>query len=617
MNKVISAILIFSIFLVNGAFAKATYAESATILIPSNFTFNTNLTLGSTKTPDVSYLQRFLNYDARTRLTDLDPCIATPLINTFDYRTQDAIKRFQTLYKNETLAPAGLTISTGNLGYFTRNKINQLLKTPAYAQIIGAPTQTSTNSLQNTNFSSDPAVNKYYNNLVSALSGNTTIFPAKSATTSGSLSTDPAISSYFNYLNNVITATSGQNIIQPNSNTSTTTIRNNTGTTSATAIINSFTNSNDPTVANYFSNINKTLATTTIAQTNTVGINPNLQVKTNDQTINNYYAEAIKAIQASQSIQNQANTNQTGTNTQNNQNQTIVKPIILSYLPTSISNCQTEITIIGRNFHPTDNYLISQAGYLKASSSPYLGTIATSTPQTDLRYITFNIRQLSDYNAIQSLYAGTTQTLSINIQNGITGATSDSIAKITYLFPGIRSTVPVPNIDQSGLPYEIFTSKPENFSSSNGTPSNTRNQNNSQNNSNNSNALVAVGATAAILGALALANNSSGGTTGSVSTGVNLTSATQNFGGKITATYTCNCSGNQLVVVKDARGPIKQVILQPGVSRIYQYYNVRAGVNTLGTYVVGGQCLVYVTVGCSTFGAPIGTITQIGTSLGI
>lgn len=441
MRKVISVLIIASIFLVNGVQVRIAFAEPTTILIPSNFTFNTNMSLGTTRAPDISYLKRFLNYDARTRLAETDPCIATPFSNYFDMRTRDAVIKFQNIYRSETLTPAGLTSGSGFVGIYTRSKINKLLRTAEYAQIIG-----------------------------------------------------PAI---------------------------TTTITSATTSTGA-------------------------------------------------------------------------------------------RPVISSVTPQQLSNCQQTITIIGQNFHPINNYLVGTIGHLLASSTPFTGmfidqngqqisTLATSTPY---QAITFTIRQFSDYNAIQNLYAGTTQTIVIRIQNATLGLTSEQSAIVQYTFPGTQNTVGLPKLqgDQPRL---------ESLSGKTGSNSGSGSSGNNSGNSGASGAGVAAGT--AVLGGLlgASSGGSGGGTQTSVSTGMSL-----NFGGKLVNNTTCTCSSNSLLIIQDVRGMSKQLIFSPGVSRLYQYYNLSAGVNTLGTYVGGGSCVMYAITGCYTYGAPIGTITQIGTSKG-
>jgi len=93
--------------------------------------------------------------------------------------------------------------------------------------------------------------------------------------------------------------------------------------------------------------------------------------------------------------------------------------------------------------------------------------------------------------------------------------------------------------------------------------------------------------------------------------------AIQPFGGVSTSMVTCTCSSNLLLYVKDPRGYVLPLIYQPGVTILYKMYNPTVGVNLLGKYTSGGQCLIYVGTGCSSGGTPVGTMVQVGTSLTI
>ncbi len=87
-----------------------------------------------------------------------------------------------------------------------------------------------------------------------------------------------------------------------------------------------------------------------------------------------------------------------------------------------------------------------------------------------------------------------------------------------------------------------------------------------------------------------------------------------NFGGKTVSMTTCSCSFNLLLYVLDPRGATTPLIYQPGATILYKMYTPTVGVNVLGQYTTGGQCLVYVGTGCSSGGTPTGTMIQLGTS---
>ncbi len=113
-------------------------------------------------------------------------------------------------------------------------------------------------------------------------------------------------------------------------------------------------------------------------------------------------------------------------------------------------------------------------------------------------------------------------------------------------------------------------------------------------------AALGIGAGAAALGGA-----------GSAATGL------MNFGGRSTAMTTCTCSSNLLIYVQDVRGMNLPLIYQPGVTMLYQMYRPTSGVNMLGSYVTGGQCLIYSGTTCTSGGTPVGTMTKLGTSLAI
>ncbi len=94
--------------------------------IPANFTFTRNLRLGD-RGVDVRYLQIVLNSNPDTRLAQTG--VGSPGRETeyFGSVTQNAVRRFQSKYSSEVLAPIGLTSATGVVGTQTRAKLNSLL----------------------------------------------------------------------------------------------------------------------------------------------------------------------------------------------------------------------------------------------------------------------------------------------------------------------------------------------------------------------------------------------------------------------------------------------------------------------------------------------------------
>ena len=125
-----------------------------------------------------------------------------------------------------------------------------------------------------------------------------------------------------------------------------------------------------------------------------------------------------------------------------------------------------------------------------------------------------------------------------------------------------------------------------------------------------SNIGTAVAVLAGSLAAAALIGGGSSSAGASAGTSAALTP----FGGLVSSMMICTCSANTLLYVKDPRGPVLPLIYQPFVTVLYNRYTPVAGVNVLGKYVSGGQCLIYIGTGCSTGGVPIGTMMQLGTS---
>ena len=86
------------------------------------------------------------------------------------------------------------------------------------------------------------------------------------------------------------------------------------------------------------------------------------------------------------------------------------------------------------------------------------------------------------------------------------------------------------------------------------------------------------------------------------------------FGGKVMTAIPCTCSGNFLLTVSPPKGG--QFVYYLGTQAYLSYNLPSTGVWALGLYTPGGICMMYAGVGCSPFGAPIGTVTQtVGTSV--
>ncbi len=685
----------------------AAFADPQTILIPGNFTFQTNMSLGNTKTPDVSYLQRFLNYDPRTRLADADPCVAPPLANLYDARTRDAVIKFQNLYKAETLTPAGLSTGSGVAGVYTRNKINQLLKTADYAPIVDKLIASS--SVQIAQSAQESVVVNYYSTILNVLNGGPSPMTGPS-TQSQLTSSSVAGNNYFTYLNQTVTG-------QPATKPATSTYDAATGVTTPLVVTSApAPTSTYPIINSYYTQVNQGTNAQPTASTPRTGTATPAGASTS-QAVNDYFNYINKILGGGAPAPLSTSSALTSTNPVianyydqiNKATNTalpvniapvstvpgvVTKPVLVSVTPQALVHCLITITIVGQNFSPTDNTLVGTLGYMYASSTPYLVQYdpMTGLPQTasstPLRAITFNIKQFSDYNAVQSLYAGTTQPITIRVQNNNTGEISETAAVVEYTFPGERNTILWPKVDESGYPVEEAAAEapaeaaPAESGAASGAKKNqttptgilktietvdkklismtprgkilkliggdravdtfyglTPNGHLNQKLQGNAPGLVSM------LGKGGKAKNgSAGGGSGTNLTGAaaglglavgagalaswlgsdsaskqfngnqNQSVPTDNFGGVITATQKCTCSGQTLVTIQEARGGSVQLLFQDGVTINYDHKNVNPGANTLGTYVQGGQCMVYDGTECDATGSPRGTMTQIGTS---
>lgn len=86
------------------------------------------------------------------------------------------------------------------------------------------------------------------------------------------------------------------------------------------------------------------------------------------------------------------------------------------------------------------------------------------------------------------------------------------------------------------------------------------------------------------------------------------------FGGQILSVTYCPCSANLAITVGPPSGGI---FTYDGTGMVYPFYQLfRSGPWVLGSYTPGsGGCWVYVTHGCAPTAFPIGTISEVGTSM--
>ena len=124
------------------------------------------------------------------------------------------------------------------------------------------------------------------------------------------------------------------------------------------------------------------------------------------------------------------------------------------------------------------------------------------------------------------------------------------------------------------------------------------------------------------LGAAGIAGGMAGGggAGGGAAGGAGAATMLSQFGGKISMTKTCECSGNYMITLLDVGTKMSlSIMFQPGLSSLKMNYNPTMGQTVLGGYIRGAAtCMIYVGTSCSSFGNPTGTIDTIrgiGTTL--
>ncbi len=130
-------------------FVERTHAQN----LPT-FIFLRDLRLGDSG-DDVLELQKILNTDVVTKISDTGAGSPGNETVYFGPATKAAVIRFQNKYADEVLRPAGLVVGDGSVGLWTRLKLNQIILKSSVAVLPSIQTQTSNTS------SSDPLVTSF------------------------------------------------------------------------------------------------------------------------------------------------------------------------------------------------------------------------------------------------------------------------------------------------------------------------------------------------------------------------------------------------------------------------------------------------------------------------
>jgi len=103
-------------------------------------TFFRNLRLGDFG-DDIKELQKILNSESDTAVAVLGEGSLGQETNYFGLKTEQAVIKFQSKYKDEILIPNGLSFPTGFVGPATRQKLNNLISANSNNQNIVTNTQ--------------------------------------------------------------------------------------------------------------------------------------------------------------------------------------------------------------------------------------------------------------------------------------------------------------------------------------------------------------------------------------------------------------------------------------------------------------------------------------------
>ncbi len=105
-----------------------------------------SLSVGDTH-EEVRALQQLLNSDPRTAVASSGVGSKGQETSYFGNLTKQAVMRFQALYANEVLSPAGISTPTGFVGIFTQKKLNTLFNANAVSTTSNNSVNTNPNSL--------------------------------------------------------------------------------------------------------------------------------------------------------------------------------------------------------------------------------------------------------------------------------------------------------------------------------------------------------------------------------------------------------------------------------------------------------------------------------------
>jgi hypothetical protein len=565
--------------------------------------------------------------------------------------------KINALLKTSAYAPIVATSSTSTASQVNlqvlQNIVNQYLGQVNQAISNSATTTIATSTATTTVHiasTTNPIVNTYLalvQQRLSASNGTTTATSSQNIHSPIATTIDPIIAAYFQSINNTL-----------NNNQPTATSTSTTGTTTPqTPNTNTTSTTNNPVVASYLNSVNATLRNLTTTSSSTTVSTTTSQVSTSSTSQATSTIPSREQLPRILAVSPTVLTNCQQTITIIGQNFSPTQNMLIGSLGTFVTTANTiattstsSIQAITLTLKDFTDYMYSQSIYAGYTREIRFTIMANGKTSDDLAVVLFTFpgEKRSSEAIMQTAAQAVSHGISSINANGGTAQTQNGSGGGTGQRNNSGNQSMLATMEQTELRILRETPQGKLITAIGGekalqtfygfTPTGHLNQ------KLQGNTLGAVSVTNSITGSSNGSQSSGSGNSGSglfsglaglaagigISAGLNslfgggatsaigsagATSVIANFGGPLAVNFTCTCSANSLLTIQDVRGQTLQLIFQPGASILYAYGSLRPGAQVLGDYITGaGQCLIYSGVSCTPFGAPMGTIRQIGTS---
>lgn len=637
--SIFAAIILSIAFLNHEIMPVNAQSGTGTLTIPTNFSFQVNLTQGMTLDPDITYLQTVLNSNPKTVVATSGPGSLYQPTASFGGLTKDAVSRFQMLYKSEILTPAGLTSPTGSVGSYTRAKLNSIIHPQTV--LTGSGTNYIYTTAQQT--VNAPTTVYYGNSAADTMSVATGTNPNTVIDGRGMTKLINISNMHYRVDNSGVRMYALPSFALSNSTNSSTAKPNNQYISNFSTyravplqFMSIFGSGFDLTSNNVY--IGPVLIGK-YKSSNSSGSQITFSVP--DYIPRGFYQIAVSNVFGTTTSQNQYLIIDRASTTE-----AIIRPVVDSITPAETKNVNDVITVNGSNF-TLNNTIMTNLGNLY------------SIPSYDTKTITFLAGSLPYFGQAQSQYSGKSinQVTKISNENGV----STEVVNHTLTFASKTPTINTTPQNTTGTAEAAKIAELQAFIDARNAASNqvatssatTTTAQSSAAQPWNGSLNLQIGGGTSSAGGNAGSANSSGGNSGTVnsggssnssiattlgvgagaiaagsllggsagSTAVDKATVPTHFGGTIVQSTLCTCSGgSSLILVDDyASNQILSLMYQPGLSRLNMNFNVySAGPYVIGGYMPGGgACMVYAGTGCATAGVAQYTIDAtrgVGTS---